>query len=406
MNRFFAVCSLSLAMGLSPVAKALSQDEVLALHQQLLTLDTHLDTPAHLVEPGFDIMARHSPQDSQVDVPKMNEGGLDGGFWAIYSPQGPLTQAGFEKSRDTALLRAMAIHKMVDTHPAVFTFTTNPAEAPAIAKAGKKVVFISMENAYPLGEDISLLATFYKMGLRMVGPVHFKNNQFGDSATDPDGAKWHGLSPLGKALVAKANQLGIVLDGSHSSDAVTEQMIALSKTPIMLSHSASKAIYDHPRNASDALIKKLAASGGVIQVNSYSSYLKALPANPERKAALTALYQNFESLSNPTAEQLADFKAKRHAIDAKYPPVHADFDDFMHHLLHILKVAGPKHVGIGCDWDGGGGVNGMMDVSALPKISARLLKAGYSKADLVDIWGNNALRVLKAAEDYAASLKP
>lgn len=398
------LCALAVAASCSP---AFAMADAAKLHDSLVVMDTHLDTPALLVQPGFDIMHSHTFADdfSQVDVPRMNSGGLDGGFWVIYTPQGPVTEAGFKSSRDTALLRAMAIHKMVAANPDTFALATEPEDAKAIAEQGKKIVYVSMENAYPLGEDLSLLDTFYKMGLRMVGPVHFKNNQFGDSSTDPDGQQYGGLSPLGKELVKKANELGIILDGSHAHDDLLEDMIELSKTPVILSHSGTKTIYDHPRNVDDSLLKKLVESGGVIHVNAYSSYLKELPQDPERGKAYGKLFRQMGNIAQMSEAEIAALKAKRKQIDMEHPAVRATFEDYMEHFLHILEVAGPKHTGVGADWDGGGGVETMMDVAALPKITERLLAEGYTEEDLADIWGNNVLRLLQQAKDYAQSLK-
>ncbi|MBR9792742.1 MAG: membrane dipeptidase [Gammaproteobacteria bacterium] len=398
------LCALAVAALCSP---ALAAVDAAKLHDSLVVMDTHLDTPALLVQPGFDIMHSHTFADdfSQVDVPRMNSGGLDGGFWVIYTPQGPVTETGFKSSRDTALLRAMAIHKMVAANPDTFALATEPEDAKAIAEEGKKIVYVSMENAYPLGEDLSLLDTFYKMGLRMVGPVHFKNNQFGDSSTDPDGQQYGGLSPLGKELVKKANELGIILDGSHAHDDLLEDMIELSKTPVILSHSGTKTIYDHPRNVDDSLLKKLVESGGVIHVNAYSSYLKELPQDPQRGKAYGELFRQMGNIAQMSEAEIAALKAKRKQIDMEHPAVRATFEDYMEHFLHILEVAGPKHTGVGADWDGGGGVETMMDVAALPKITERLLAEGYTEEDLADIWGNNVLRLLQQAKDYAQSLK-
>ncbi|MBJ2136606.1 dipeptidase [Paraglaciecola chathamensis] len=396
---------LSITLGLlccHSATAAVSIEEATAIQRGLVTLDSHLDTPANLVVPGFDILERHTYDHdfSQVDVPRMQEGALDGGFWAVYSPQGELTSTGYEQSRDTALLRALAIRTMVAANPDVFEFATESADAEKIKKNSKHIVYMSMENAYPLGTDISLLETFYKFGLRMAGPVHFKNNQFGDSSTDPVGTKWDGLSPLGEKLVAEANRLGIVLDGSHAHDETVKDMIRLSKTPIILSHTGSKAIYDHPRNVDDALLKQLAESGGVIQMNAYSEYLEELPADPERKAAFGGLMKLFKEGSERSV-----ILEKRREIEHEHPAVKASFEVYMEHFLHALKIVGPKHVGVGADWDGGGGVDDMMDVVNLPKITKRLLDEGYSKSDLADIWGGNVLRVLQQASDYAASLK-
>ena len=197
----------------------------------------------------------------------------------------------------------------------------------------------------------------------------------------------------------------MILDASHAHDDVLKDMIALSKTPVILSHSGTKAVYDHPRNVDDPLLKKLVASGGVIHVNAYSSYLKELPNDPERGKAYGELFKQMGNMAEMTAEEIAALKAKRKQIDMEHPAVRATFEDYMEHFLHILKVAGPQHTGVGADWDGGGGVDNMMDVAALPKITGRLLAEGYSEKDLADIWGNNALRLLQQAKDYAESLK-
>ncbi len=233
-----------------------------------LMLDTHLDTPVNLGRPGWDITEKHSFADdhSQVDLPRMKAGGLDGGFFVIYTPSGPLTREGFDGARDWALLRAVRIREMVAAHPDRLALATSADDAARIAAMGKAVVFQSMENSYPVGEDLSLLALFQHLGVRMAGPVHFRNNQLADSATDTP--KWQGFSPLGKKWVAEMNRLGMVIDGSHSADSVFDQMLALSKTPIILSHSGCKALYDHPRNLDDGRIARLAAAGGVIQINS------------------------------------------------------------------------------------------------------------------------------------------
>ena len=376
------------------------------LHESLIVMDTHLDTPAQLVKPGFDIMARHDPRTdySQVDYPRMQDGGLDGGFWVIYSSQGALTTQGYQASRDTALLRALAIHKMTAAHPESFELALAPEDAARITGAGKRIVYLSIENSYPLGEDISLLKTFFDLGVRMVGPVHFSNNQFADSSTDPVGQKWQGLSPLGRELVKEANRLGIILDGSHAHDLAVKQMIELSKTPIILSHTGAEVIYDHPRNVSDAILTKLAEAGGVIHMNAYGSYLKELPDNPGRTKAVTEMRAAMNAAGTLTPAQTDAFMDQRRAIDAEHPAALASFEDYMEHFLHVLALIGPDHVGVGADWDGGGGVDGMYDISEFPKITERLLQEGYTKDDLAKIWSGNVLRLLGQAQAYAEAL--
>jgi membrane dipeptidase len=202
------------------------------------------------------------------------------------------------------------------------------------------------------------------------------------------------------------NELGIVPDHSHSSDAVFDQMVTLSKTPILLSHSGCRAVHDHPRNLDDARLKTLADTGGVIQINSLSAYLLTTPDNPDREKALTAIYGKLRTLSSMTpaaaTAALADASHAMKALNVQYPEPRATFEDYMAHMLHALKLVGPEHVGVGADWDGGGGVTGMEDCASNWKITARLLKEGYREDDLQKIWGGNALRVLKAAEDARA----
>lgn len=378
--------------------------EALALQAQMVTLDTHLDTPASFDRPGWSIMDRHDVHGdyTQVDLPRMKQGELDGGFWAIYTPQGPLDAASYRKVRDFAVMRGLAIRTMVAAHPDQFELATTAADAARIHAAGKRIVYMSIENAYPLGEDVSMIELFYKMGVRETGFAHFRNNQYADSSTDPAGPKWHGLSPLGFQLLAEANRLGIMVDASHSSDDVLDQLIAKSTTPVVLSHSGCKAVYDNPRNVDDARLRALAAKGGVIQINSYGSYLRATKPNPERSAAMRALFATMPEGEAMTPNAYAAMLAKRHEIDAQYPDTdRPTFDDFMKHLLHALKVAGPDHVGIGMDWDGGGGVVGLEDASGLPRITAALLKAGYTRQDIAKVWGGNVLRVLAQVEKAA-----
>ncbi|MCJ2179813.1 dipeptidase [Novosphingobium sp. 2580] len=378
--------------------------EVIALQRQMITLDTHLDTPESVDRPGWSIMDQHDVRQdyTQLDLPRMKEGAFDGGFWAIYTPQGALDPASYEKVRDFAVMRGMSIRLMVASHPDQFELALKADDAARINAEGKHIVYLSIENAYPLGEDVSLLRLFYKMGVRETGFAHFMNNQFADSSTDPNGPKWHGLSPLGLELLAEANKLGMIIDGSHSSDEVLDQLIAKSTTPVVLSHSGCKAVYDHPRNVDDNRLRALAAKGGVIQINSFGSYLRAIKPNPERAAAYKALFAEMRGSDGLTAQQREALMAKRREIDAKYPETdRPTFDDFMKHLLHALEVVGPDHVGIGMDWDGGGGVAGLEDVSGLPKITAALLKAGYSKEDVAKIWGGNVLRVMREVEAAA-----
>ena len=369
-------------------------------HEDLLTLDSHLDTPLVLDRKGFDIGRRHDWQTdyAQVDLPRMKEGGLDGGFWVIYTAQGPLTKDAYAKALAHARQRNRVVDDMVQKLGNDFAPATNSADAARIAASGKRVVYKSIENAYPLGTNIDLLDEFYAAGVRMVGLVHSSNNQFADSSTDKGGQKWGGLSPLGRQLIQRANQLGMIVDMSHAHDEALAQAIELSETPIILSHSGAAHLYKHPRNVPDNLLRKLAQSGGVIQINSLSGYLRDLDTDPRRLPEFIDLYRKYQNAPGGMHENHEAFIADRRALDEKYPPDYAEFSDVMDHIFHALKLMGDDHVGIGLDWDGGGGVNGLQDVSDLPKITSALQKADISPQTIEKIWSGNMLRLLQRAE--------
>jgi membrane dipeptidase len=317
----------------------------------------------------------------------------------IYTPQGPRSPEAHQRARDFALRRGLEIREMVAANPEHFALALRAEDAERIAAQGRRIVYISIENSYPLGTDLSLMRTFYDLGVRMIGPVHFANNELADSATDSAGPEWGGLSPLGEAFVAEANRLGMIIDASHASDAAFDDMLRLSRSPIILSHSGPSAIYQHPRNIDDDRLRALAAAGGVIHINALGAYLAPLPPAP---AGRTEALQQLRSSSVGMGP--LEILAARRRIDAAFPTPMAQFEDFMRHLLHTLEVIGPDHVGIGADWDGGGGVLGMEDVSAFPRITERLLEAGYGEEDIAKIWSGNVLRLLAQAEEVAAEI--
>ncbi|MEZ5947490.1 MAG: dipeptidase [Hyphomonas sp.] len=372
------------------------------IHERLMVLDSHLDTPANLSKPDFDIV-QDNPSvmgEVQVDLPKMLRGGLDGGFWVIFTPQGPLTEEAFEAAHMAASARQDEILAMVAGHPEQFELAYTADDAERIAASGKRVVLQSIENSYPLELDVGNLNEFYDKGVRMVGLIHFRDNQFGGSATDftsPDSA---GLTDLGKDLVREANRLGMVVDGSHASDASVADMMAISTTPVILTHTGLKSVFDHPRNITDDFLKEIAAQGGVIQINAYSAYLEQLEDSPERRAALEVLKADFGGIDPFKAdkETQVQFMARMKVINKEFPPPRSTFEKFMEHMLKALELVGPDHVGMGADWDGGGGVTGMEDVSFLHKVTERLLQEGYTEEDLRKIWGGNLMRVMRQAE--------
>lgn len=391
---------LALPLALAIPASAQDRPDVTAddrlAHEAMLVLDTHLDIPARFERGDWDFGERHlyDWDLSQVDLPRMAEGGLDGGFFVIYTSQGELNPAGYAEARDRALVRAAAIHRVIGENRDRLGLALTADDAERLHREGRRIAFLSMENSWPLGEDLTLLATFHRLGVRMAGPVHSRTNQLADSTTGE--ARWNGLSPLGRQWVAEMNRLGIVVDASHSSDAAFDQMLELSAVPIVLSHSGPKAIFDHARNLDDERMRRLARAGGVMFMNSI--FLAQHDTSDERDAINTR-HENWANLSPEERRQLLRDRA---ALDARRPYTPADFELFMRALLHAVAVMGVDHVGLGADWDGGGGVIGMEDIAALPRITARLRREGLSDADIARIMGGNLLRVLRAAERHAA----
>lgn len=382
-----------------PMSNAL-QSDFRSVHERLFTIDTHLDTPtASLPRAGWDFGARHSYEGdgSQCDLPRMVEGGLDAVVLAAYFMQAARTAEGHA-------IAHTAVRGILERTRAAITANADQCglaltadDGLRLKAEGKRAIFLSTENAYSLGTDLAAVQRFYDLGVRMIGFTHMLNNEVADASTDPRGAEWGGLSPFGRAVVAECNRLGIVVDASHASDAALDQMLEVSRTPVILSHTGCRAVCDHPRNIGDELLRRLAAQGGVIQMNALPVAMVKRPENAALGAAVDAIMERFRD-AVLTGEVRAEVGKAWKEYEEKFPPATATMDDYVRHVVHAVRVAGADHVGIGCDLDGGGGFDGLRDVAAYPAITQALLAAGLGEAELAKIWGGNTLRVLRAAE--------
>ncbi|PKP93834.1 MAG: peptidase M19 [Alphaproteobacteria bacterium HGW-Alphaproteobacteria-16] len=390
MNRFVPLFGLALLSACAPTGEAGSPEPAASLHARLLTLDTHLDTPIHFAREGWRFDARHSlAQDlAQVDLGRMKEGALDGGFFVIYTEQGTLDAKGYADALAFARARSALIDQTVTRYSGLIAPAVTASDARRLDREGKLIAFKAIENSYPLGTDLSLLAEFYAQGVRMAGPVHSKNNQFSDSATDTP--RWGGLSPLGRQWVTEMNRLGMVIDASHASDAAFDQMLELSNAPIILSHSSLRSTHDHPRNLDEGRLRQLAAKGGAMCVSTI--FMSDMKMGAER----AELFAAYERIGTMTPAEQAELTRRWRALDEREKLWEADFDGFMAMLKRAIEVAGIDHVCIGADWDGGGGIDGIEDIAALPRVTERLRAAGYSEADLAKLWSGNVLRILDA----------
>lgn len=367
------------------------------LHQRILTLDTHADAPINMQKPGFDVGTAHDTKrdNSQIDFPRMKQGGMDAMFFAVYTSQGPRTPEGHAEAKRNALNQFDLIHQALKKYPNLAELATTPADAYRIQKAGKRAVFIGMENGYPVGSDLAMLKTYYDLGCRYMTLTHFANNLIGDSSTDPDGPIYGGLSDFGKQVVPEMNRLGMLIDVSHVADSTFYDALALSKAPVIASHSNCRALCDFPRNMTDDMIRAIAKKGGVVQVNFVSDYLKK-PSDAFRAAKTKVRMARVGKVMTPEME--TRLQVESDSLAKVFAPERASLSDIANHIDHIVKLVGIDHVGIGSDFDGGGGVNGLEDVSQIENLTAELVRRKYSEADIAKIWGGNLLRVLGQAK--------
>ncbi len=370
-----------------------------ALQARLFTIDTHIDTPtASFMTAGWDFGARHdvAADRSQCDLPRMESGEIDAMVFAVYSTQAARTPAGFAAIHGQTLEVFARTHEVLRQNADQCGLALTADDGLRLKAEGRRAVYLSIENSYSLGLDLANVLKFHRLGVRMLGLTHMLNNDLSDSSTDPRGPEWGGLSPFGRDVVAECNRLGLILDASHASDQALWDLLKFSKTPVILSHSGCRAVCDHPRNIGDDLLRALAAQGGVIQINALPV---AVVVSPEdgRTAALSAmLLQLADAVYTPEVRAAAG--KEWHRIETTYPNPTATLDDYVKHIEHAVKIAGIDHVGIGCDFDGGGGVTGLNDVGEYPNLTAALLARGWNEADLAKLWGGNTLRILRAVQ--------
>lgn len=370
-----------------------------ALHDRILTVDTHCDTPMRLVRTDWNIGERHDPADrtgGKIDLPRMKEGGLDAEFFAAFVGQGPLTPEGYEKAKASALRAVEAVIKMTQDQAPTIGLAVDPQGARRLKKDGKLVAFIGMENGYPLGRDLTNVKLFHDKGVRYITLCHSSDNDICDSSTDRRDPEDKGLSAFGREVVAECNRLGMIVDISHASDKSFDDVIAASRAPIIASHSSARAVCDNPRNLTDDQLRALAKNGGVIQICFLGAYVKAIPPSPEREKALKELeakYGNIRGISDETVRREA--MAAREEINRNYPQDRPDVRDLVDHIDHVRRVVGIDYVGIGTDFDGGGGIVGCDDVSGMIHVTEELIRRGYTDREIEKVWGGNFCRVFE-----------
>ncbi len=396
-----------------------------AIHESVITIDTHND---------FNVMNFTAEKNytqrlnTQVNLPKMVEGGLDVTWLIVYTGQGELTPEGYAKAYANADAKFEAIHRLCkEIAPDKIELALTSDDVRRIVRSGKKVAMIGVENAYPIGTDITQVKAFYERGARYMSLSHNGHSQLADSNTGENDSVWlhNGLSPLGKEAIAEMNKWGIMVDLSHPAKTSNIQAIQLSKAPVIASHSSARALNDVPRNLDDEVLMMIKANNGVVQTVAFKSYVNAKKAAAFTAAsnaiiADVAKQENFEILQRRALMDLTP--EAREAYTQKYtditekakarilkevtpttPPV--DVADFVDHIDYLVKKIGIDHVGISSDFDGGGGIEGWNDASETVNVTIELVRRGYTKKQLKKLWGENLLRVLDDVQEVAKKIQ-
>ena len=396
------------------------------IHKNVITIDTHDDID---VQNFTDSINYTQELETQVDLPKMKSGDLNVAWFIVYTGQDSLNPEGYAKAEENALSKFNAIHRLCDTlAPDEIKLAKTSGEVRTIFKTGKRIAMIGVENAYPVGEDLEKLETYHKLGARYVSLAHNGHSQFCDSHTGEKDDEWlhNGLSELGKKAVYELNRLGIMIDISHVSKQSMIQILSLSKTPVIASHSSARALCDHSRNLDDEQLKLLRKNGGVVQTVALDAYLNTAKYEA-REHYMKGIYKQAadslgiewftaSELDTITAKQLDSYFENYPGLDKLKNLVHVslaqrsdvppevDVSDFVDHIDYMVNLIGIDHVGISSDFDGGGGIKGWSDASETYNVTLELVKRGYSEAEIEKLWGGNLLRVLDVVQEYAITL--
>jgi membrane dipeptidase len=390
-----------------PAATAPAPIDARVLHTAAVTLDTHVDIPIDFATDAVDPL----DAEQQVNLVRMQEGGLDAAFFIVYVAQTARTPENYAQAQADALTKFAAIHRMTDElYPDRIGLAHRAADVERLVAEGRLVAAIGVENGFSLGPDLEMLDRYYELGARYVSLSHDGHNDLADSARPSTTlgdvpAEHDGVSELGARAIRRLNELGIMVDISHASKQTALDTFELSAAPVIASHSGIRAVADHVRNLDDETLLALKANGGVVQVVAYGGYLKLQP--PEQRAALDALAARL-GLTPPVDRDTlpqdlrAPYAAGLAEIDAQWPP--AGVKNLVDHIDYAVELVGIDHVGISSDFGGGGGIVGWADARETPNVTQELVARGYSQEDIRKIWGGNLLRVWRDVERVAEDL--
>jgi membrane dipeptidase len=449
-SRFVGVIAAIVTLAVVAVPSA-QQDLVArarAIHDRIIALDTHNDINPRTFTADCNYTMRLT---TQVNLPKMKEGGLDVSFFIVYVGQtdpkasaDAFQPAGYERAYRAAVEKFDAIHRLTEQiAPREIELALTPADVLRIAKTGKKVAVIGIENGYPMGTDIKRVKEFYDGGGRYMSLAHNGHSQLADSHTGEatNEWKWGGLSPLGRQVIQEMNRLGMMVDVSHPSKAAMLQAIGLSRAPVIASHSSVRRLANQTRNMDDEMLMAMKTNGGVVQINAVAEFIKADPK--ERAPAIAALREEFglsggrgggagrgtapaafrcpvegapavtdgggrgrgaAAVDTLSADRRAEYDRRMAQIDRQFPAAaRATVKDYVDHIDYAVKLIGIDHVGIASDFDGGGGIDGWDSAAETLNVTLELVRRGYTEEQIAKIWSGNLLRVWREVEQVAGS---
>lgn len=426
---FVAACG-----GSGGVSSTESEEELVArargIHERVITLDTHDD-----ISPANFTVERNYTMDlgNQVNLPKMEAGGLDVAWLIVYVGQGDLTEAGFDNAYEQAIAKFDAIHRLTgEIAPDRIGLALTSDDVRRLVAEGKKVAMIGIENGFPVGNDISRVREFAERGGRYMSLAHNGHSQLADSNTGERDDVWlhGGLSDLGREVIAEMNRWGIMIDVSHPSKEANLESMRLSRAPVIASHSAARSLGEHSRNMDDEQLLALADNGGVIQTVAFRSYLR-----PDKNAAFNdasqavtlavasemgfempeggqrAMFRQMQGMSEADRDAfMREYQAVQTAAETRMAemedmPEPVSVVDLVDHIDYLVDLIGLEHVGISSDFDGGGGVTGWNDASETFNVTLELVRRGYSEEEIGMLWSGNLLRVLDEVQAVAAEIQ-
>lgn len=426
---FMSILIMSCKKAADTETETMTEEQLIAkakgIHDRVITLDTHCDINVKNFTDSINYTQRLA---SQVNLPKMIEGGLDVPWFIVYTGQDSLTKSGYVKAYENAMSKFDAIHKLCnDIAPNLIELAVNSDDVRRINAKGKKVAMIGIENGYPIGLDINNVKKFYDLGARYMSLSHNGHSQLCDSHTGETEDDWlhNGVSDLGKEVIKEMNKYGMMIDVSHPSKESMKQMIELSKAPIIASHSSARALCGHSRNLDDEQLELMKQNGGVVQTVAFTSYLntkkdsiRTIALRETEKAVMDSLGVDWMPM-NELMKLLADKSQKDYVstyFDMKgivkkkaktmtdLPPA-VSVLDFVDHIDYMVDKIGLKHVGISSDFDGGGGIDGWSDASETFNVTLELVRRGYTEEEISLLWSGNLLRVLDECEAIAKELQ-